>query len=118
MYVMCLENAMSDADAMACDTNASATATQLLDAADQCAFDYCTGKAGGGTARCTTAADGSPTNPDGTPAFDMNGMPSGDCASCLLNAEAGLFGQPCQPANDAACNVSACAQTVTACQAN
>jgi hypothetical protein len=116
-YVMCLDKAMSAADAMACNTAASSTATQLLDAVDQCALDFCVGM-NGGTARCKLATDGSPQNLDGTAAFDMNGMPVGDCATCLLNVDAGLFGEQCQPTTDAACNTTACATQVAACQAS
>jgi hypothetical protein len=117
-YVSCLASAMSDAAAMACDTAATSAGKQLLGAVEQCALDYCVAKSGG-TARCKLATDGSPQNLDGTPAFDMTtGMPSGDCATCLLNVDAGLFGEACQPTTDAACNVSACATQVAACQAS
>lgn len=117
-YVSCLNAAMSDTDAQACDMKATNQAQMELDAIDTCALGYCTGMTGGATARCKTDANGNPTNLDGTPAFDMNGNPSGDCATCLLNVDAGLWGEQCMPATDAACNVSACATQVNACKAD
>jgi hypothetical protein len=106
---------MSDADATACDAKASANAMSLLDAVDSCVGNYCLGMAGA-AARCKTAADGSLDNLDGTPAFDpTTGAPSGDCSDCVLNGDAALFGEACQPTTDPACNTSACAPQTTAC---
>lgn len=118
-YVTCLANAMSDADAMACDSKATTNATSLLDAVDQCVGNYCLGMSGA-TARCKqSATDGSMENLDGTPAFDANtGAPTGDCGACLLNGEAGLFGEACMPTTDPACNTATCASQTSACQAD
>ena len=116
-YVQCLLAAMSDADAMKCDSEAKSSATMLLDAVDQCVGNYCLGMSGG-TARCKQGTDGSLQNLDGTAAFDMNGAPSGDCGACLVNGEAGLWGDSCMPANDPACNTAACASQTSACQAD
>lgn len=119
-YVQCLEAAMSDADATACDNKATASAMNLLDAVDTCVGGFCLGTSGGGTARCKqSATDGSMENLDGTPAFDATtGAPTGDCGNCLLNGEAGLFGEACEPTTDPACNTAACAQQTGACQAD
>ncbi len=114
-YVQCLAAAMSDADAMKCDSEAKPTAMSILDAVDTCVGNYCLGMAGA-AARCKQATDGSMQNLDGTAAFDMNGMPTGDCGKCLDNGEAGLWGQACNPTTDPACNTSACAQQTAACQ--
>jgi hypothetical protein len=116
-YVACLAAAMSDADAMACDAKASTNAKNILDAVDTCVGSYCLGMAGA-AARCKqSATDGSMQNLDGTAAFDANtGAPTGDCGACLLNGEAGLFGQACMPTTDPACNTAKCAQQTTACQ--
>ena len=117
-YVACLENAMSDADAMACDQKATANATTLLNAAEDCVGNYCLGMSGA-AARCKqSATDGSMQNLDGTAAFDMNGAPTGDCGACLLNGDAGMWGEACMPTTDAACNTSACAQQTAACTAD
>jgi hypothetical protein len=70
----------------------------------------------GTAARCKLTADGTAQNLDGTAAFDMNGMPTGDCGVCLLNGDAALFGQSCQPANDPAC--TACSSPIAACVAD
>jgi len=118
-YVQCLLNAMSDTDATACDNAAKDSATADLDAIDQCVGNYCLGM-NGGTARCKTdATTGDLTNLDGTAAFDPNtGAPMGDCGACLDNGEAGLWGEQCMPANDAACNTSACASQTATCKAD
>jgi hypothetical protein len=116
-YVACLSAAMSDADAMKCDSEAKASATSLLNAVDTCIGSYCLGMSGA-AARCKQATDGSMQNLDGTAAFDMNGAPTGDCGACLLNGDAGLWGEACMPTTDAACNTSACAQQTSACQAD
>jgi hypothetical protein len=117
-YVTCLGAAMSAADATACDNKASANAKNILDAEDTCVLNFCLGMAGG-TVRCKTATDGSPENLDGSPAFDATtNAPTGDCGVCLLNGEAGLFGQACQPTTDPACNTAACTQQVAACHAD
>ena len=118
-YVQCLEAAMSDADAMACDTKASSNAMTILDAVDTCVGNYCLGMAGA-AARCKlNATDGSMQNLDGTAAFDATtGAPTGDCGVCLLNGDAGLWGEACMPTTDAACNTSACTQQTAACQAD
>ena len=118
-YVACLAAAMSAAAAMACDSKASANAKSILDAVDKCVGSYCLGMAGA-AARCKqNATDGSMQNLDGTPAFDATtGAPTGDCGACLLNGEAGLFGQACMPTTDAACNTAACAQQTAACKAD
>jgi len=115
-YVACLNAAMSDADAMACDVKASSNAMSLLDAVDTCVGNYCLGMSGT-AARCKlNATDGSFQNLDGTAAFDMTtGAPTGDCGACLLNGDAGLWGEQCMPTTDAACNTTACAQQTTAC---
>src|SRR5512135_3016228 len=57
-YVACLSAAMSDADAMKCDSEAKSTATSLLDAVDTCVGAYCLGMSGT-AARCKKATDGS-----------------------------------------------------------
>jgi hypothetical protein len=106
---------MSDTDAQACEMKVSMSGGQLFGAVEQCVGDFCGGMAGT-TARCKFAADGSPQNTDGTAAFDMNGMPTGDCGVCLLNGDAALFGEACQPANDPACN--ACSAQTAACIAD
>lgn len=117
-YVACLSAAMSEADATACDNKATANAKSVLDAVDTCIGNYCLGMSGT-AARCKqNATDGSMQNLDGTAAFDMNGAPTGDCGACLLNGDAGLWGQACMPTTDAACNTPACAQQTSACQAD
>ena len=117
-YVTCLGAAMSAADATACDNKASTNAKNILDAEDTCTLNFCLGMAGG-TTRCKVATDGSPENLDGSPAFDpTTDAPTGDCGVCLLNGEAGLFGQACQPTTDPACNTAACTQQVAACHAD
>ena len=118
-YVQCLAAAMSDADAMACDTKSSANAKTLLDAVDQCVGGYCLGMSGA-AARCKqSATDGSMENLDGTPAFNATtGAPTGDCGACLLNGDAALYGEACQPTTDPACNTSKCAMQTAACQAD
>ncbi|HEX6837433.1 MAG TPA: hypothetical protein VF334_12725 [Polyangia bacterium] len=117
-YVACLKAAMSDADAMKCDSEAKSTATSMLDAVDTCVGSYCLGMSGT-AARCKqSATDGSMQNLDGTAAFDMNGAPTGDCGACLVNGEAGLWGDTCMPATDPACNTTKCAQQTAACQAD
>jgi len=117
-YVACLNAAMSDADAMACDMKASSNATTLLGAAEQCVGNYCLGMMGA-AARCKLGTDMSFQNLDGTAAFDATtGAPTGDCGACLLNGDAGLWGEQCMPTTDAACNTSACAQQTAACNAD
>ena len=117
-YVACLSAAMSDADAMACDAKASATATGMLDAIDNCVLGYCEGD-GGGPTRCFTDSRGNPVNLDGSPAFDaQTNAPTGDCGDCLDNGEAGLWFEPCSPADDPACNTPACSQQTAACRAD
>jgi hypothetical protein len=115
-YVACLAAAMSAADAMACDAKATTNAKNILDAVDTCVGNYCLGMAGT-AARCKqSATDGSMQNLDGTAAFNATtGAPTGDCGACLLNGEAGLWGQQCMPTTDAACNTSACTQQTMAC---
>ena len=118
-YVQCLATAMSAADGMACDAKATANATTLLDAVDQCVGNYCLGMSGA-IARCKqSATDGSMENLDGTPAFGATtGAPTGDCGACLLNGDAALFGDTCMPTTDPACNVSTCASQTAACHAD
>ena len=117
-YVQCLVKAMSDADATACDNMAKDTGVAKLDAVDACVATFCEGM-NGGTARCKADAMGAPVNLDGSAPFDMTtGAPSGDCGACLTNGEAGLWGDTCQPANDPACNPSACATQTAACKAD
>ena len=115
-YVNCLAAAMSEADAMACDTKAKTTAMSILDAVDTCVGSYCLGMAGA-AARCKqSATDGSMQNLDGTAAFDATtGAPTGDCGVCLLNGDAALWGDTCMPTTDPACNTSACTQQTMAC---
>lgn len=118
-YVQCLNAAMSATDAMACDAKASANAKSLLDAVDQCVGNYCLGMTGS-AARCKqSATDGSMENLDGTPAFNATtGAPTGDCGACLLNGDAALFGDTCQPTTDPACNTPSCGSQTAACQAD
>src|SRR5262249_3421698 len=117
-YVACLTNAMSAADAMNCDNTAKDEAVMKLDAVDQCVGNFCLGM-NGGTARCKAGTNGDLTNLDGSAAFDPNtGAPMGDCGACLTNGEAGLWGDACMPANDAACNTSACASQTADCKAD
>ena len=88
-YVACLDKAMSDADATACDNMATMNAQNLLGAADDCVGNYCLGMSGA-AARCKQGTDGSMENLDGTAAFDATtGAPTGDCGACLLNGDAG-----------------------------
>jgi hypothetical protein len=114
-FVSCLKAAMSETDAKACEMKVSMSGGQLFGAVLQCAGDFCAGTSGG-TARCKFATDGTAQNIDGTAAFDMNGMPTGDCGVCLLNADATLFGEACQPTTDPAC--TACTSQIAACTAD
>jgi hypothetical protein len=117
-YVACLTAATSEADADACDAQASANANSILDAIDTCVLNVCQGNTGGAT-RCRVDAEGNPENLDGAPAFDASsGAPTGDCGDCLDNGEAALWSEPCDPSNDPACNTTACAQQTAACQAD
>jgi hypothetical protein len=113
--VTCLGAAMSEADAQACEMKVSMSGGQLFGAVEQCVGDFCAGKSGT-AARCKFDANGQPQNLDGTAAFDMNGKPTADCGVCLLNGDATLFGEACQPANDPACN--ACSSQIAACAAD
>src|SRR4051812_8964012 len=103
--VACLAAAMSQADAMACDAKASANAKNILGAEETCIGSYCLGMSGA-AARCKRGAtDGSMQNRDGPAAFAMPpGAPTGDCGACLINGAPALWGDPCMPTNDPACN--------------
>lgn len=107
-YVQCLSDCGEDTTCSAmCMKNVTAAGKNLFTQALRCGQDWCLG----------TLKDMGP----GDCVLDSSGKmlvdpPGGqDCAACLSNAVAQLFGDACMPDGDPNCNPIACQSLYTAC---